>query len=103
MELLTGECKEQFEKWLYKQEWYLDLDFGSNNANMWIYSPFEMQYGVLEDFFDSENIGIGHLSKGIDIYFHTFRGNMKHCTNRNKSRIEAIKLGNDLYNQKNKT
>jgi hypothetical protein len=53
---LTGKCKEDFEKWLYKNlykdsnytfEYILELFYS--------YTP-SMQYGVYVDFFNSEEI-----------------------------------------------
>ncbi|MCB0743554.1 MAG: hypothetical protein KDC67_06600, partial [Ignavibacteriae bacterium] len=61
MELLTGKCKEDFEKWLREQD-YGDTDgFESrivikNHLTPFSYYPLSMQFGVYVDFFVSEDI-----------------------------------------------
>ena len=49
---LTGKCKEDFEKWLYKNL-YKDSDYTFEYILDLFYSYIQsMQYGVYVDFFD---------------------------------------------------
>jgi len=102
--MLTGKCKEYFEKWFLKQWDVKKLEY------FYFLTP-SMQYGVLIDFFDS--VGIRIL---IDMDFGNFVFNKfvlyieykKHCfcnygmnfKTRQEARTEGVKKANEIYNKK---
>ena len=113
MELLTGKCKEDFEKWLREQD-YGDTDgFESrivikNHLTPFSYYPLSMQFGVYQDFFGDVEIDLGNDSKNS---FWVFTENEKYFDSRERSyididrltsRSEAIKKANEIYNELNK-
>ena len=106
---LTGKCKEDFENWLYKQDWYDTLDYGGNNANMWVYSPYSMQYGVYVDFFDSVGILV-NVKRNQNGYFSQVNGmttwkkqtTIRGDKTRPEARTKAIEKANEIYNEKTK-
>ena len=111
MELLTGKCKEDFEKWFYANEVHLDiceLEFNyqkSTVLDVFQSLPLSMQYGVLVDFFDSVGISI-EIQYMYNYYealiFYNEWHHVEESINRIESRIEAIKKANQLYNEQHK-
>lgn len=64
--MLTGKCKEDFDKWLAEHNDDYSIKFGINKFNVFEDCPFPMQYGVIIDFFDSNS--------GLVIGVHPFMG-----------------------------
>ena len=57
---LTGKCKEEFKKWYFKDIKSNSEKLISNTDVNYFYLLTEsMQYGVLEDYFDSLGVEIG--------------------------------------------
>lgn len=123
MELLTGKCKEDFEKWYWEEVKIQRKDYikyGKASILKKFYRSMpSMQYGVLVDFFDSVDLFIG-----IEIK-KSFKGELKGFSVsvikdklsmrvilyndknepfklRKEARLEIIKKANELYNQKHK-
>lgn len=105
---LTGQCKEDFEKW------YTD---DCNRESMCYFElvdePYEergfysmsdsMQYGVYVDFFDSVGVYICDF-KSKEGYGHYRYGEnyMKESIEtRQEARAKVIEKANEIYNQKN--
>lgn len=113
--MLTGKCKENFEKW-YRECQNRKEDIPSLKSAMpWFYSlDFSMQYGVYVDFFDSVGIYL-ELTKFYDnweceiwtqkedvmsiIFDSSTIGNSGKRKNRNEARTKAIEKANEIYNQ----
>ena len=117
---LTGQCKEDFEKWRSEkyQECDLELSHDIFPFNWLLFNtvPFEMQYGVLVDFFDSVGLNI-YVSPGrYGEYYSTKNMQDYHArvlekrfnfiheigvfNKSHEAREEAIKAANNLYNNK---
>ena len=109
---LTGKCKEDFEKWYLKAIEDLREDYHGYNKSV-IISKFyreidSMQYGVLVDFFDENEIYIsmdwyGSIRSDSN-YFEADinndfgeQGYFRFKT-RQEAREEAIKQANKIYN-----
>ena len=102
--ILTDKCKEDFEKWLYQQEWYDNLEFGENSdANMWDYSPDSMQYAVYVDFFDSVGIQINVSPLEFPLtnnFWCSVKGKKtEYFKTRQQAREQAIIKANEIYNE----
>lgn len=110
--LLTGKTLEQFE------EWYKDVDkSGIKSMPYTTLKPyvcflnidFSMQYGVLEDFFDTKNIFIeiqyNPLAKKFGYWIElkpvTDDIMSRPIYNRNEARRKAIEKANELNNKQN--
>ena len=101
--MLTGKCKKDFEKWLYNNIIYCNVD---DVYNWFLGVPQSMQYGVYIDFFDSLGIEISisfyseildvksYYQFDIDEYFS------KEYKTRSEAREEAIKKANEIYNKR---
>ena len=106
---LTGKCKEDFE------EWYIisdcsdiePIEYNSELNIFWNILSKSMQYGVLEDFFDS--VGIRVYFQEIDMMEVTFYimhldgdkiswVGKKHT--RPEVRIKAIEKADEIYNKR---
>lgn len=113
MELLTGKCKNEFEKWLIKQSYGNKL-LGDVSVLIGTHStefkkfPFAMQYGVLVDFFDANNIYVDVRHNEVARMF-MYRISTKPMSDdifslalyntRAEARTEAIKKANEIFNQ----
>jgi hypothetical protein len=113
---LTGKCKEDFEKWLKENNKDLlklsdpSIYFSEifSMSALFKYLTESMQYGVLEDFFDSLDVFIYIIAwetEGGDFYFKYeiigFWGNHSaslRCDTRQEARTAAIEKANELYN-----
>lgn len=100
--MLTGKCKEDFEKWLINQ--YIE----SYKIEEWFYSQSEnMKYGVYVDFFDSVGIQIvinWENGDGFEFWVPEYGWNTNHedfIPTREKARELSIEKANDIYNNKN--
>lgn len=114
--ILTGKCKEDFEKWIENKKFSILHDVGDIQMNivplgdMFEQLHFSMQYGVYVDFFLSKNILIdtefilepkmnGFTIKGIGFYVNGIKS--KHRRPKNYLdviRKEAIEKANEIYN-----
>lgn len=101
--ILTGKCKEEFEKW------YEDPKrdhVGLRRKVQWFYTlSFAMQYSVLVDFFDSVDIHIDAICiDNNDGAWHysawVGREEVEPFNTRNEARTEAIKKADGLFNEK---
>ena len=108
--ILTGKCKEDFEKWCYTENANESLELMCLRN---LYSLTEsMQYGVYVDFFDS--VGIYILNKRFGNfkifnlwYFSIQDSEAVHISNyrentfdsRPETRIKAIEKANEIYNK----
>lgn len=113
MELLTKKCKEDFEvyyiKFARKQKDVGDRYYDETIITQFYRSPLSMQWGVLEDFFDSKGIRINIVEAGLlefNVRFYLYDGDLIKSPinqpNRPKARKEAINTANELYNENNK-
>lgn len=111
MELLTGKCKEYFEKW------YLQQEYGNRTGKELVYAIndvygcdfykmiLSMQYGVYVDFFDSVGLNIlitvefdfGYII--TENRYEEVEEVKKWYDTRQESQLEAIKKANELYNK----
>ena len=106
---LEGKCLEEFNEWF-------DNIYDNNNTSEVImllteyYSmPDPFKWGVLQDYFDeletkNEFHYLPVVTRGIDIYFITYRGVMERFNSRPEARTAAIesacKLRNEQLNSK---
>tara|TARA_R110000787_G_scaffold276483_1_gene385429 strand:- start:672 stop:980 length:309 start_codon:yes stop_codon:yes gene_type:complete len=101
--VLTGKCKEEFERWFAKkskedQYWYV----GYNKFEL---LPDSMQYGVYVDFFDSVGLFIEIANDNKEIKTFWLDINDKEIddvelNSRPEARTTAIEKANELYNNK---
>jgi hypothetical protein len=125
--MLTDKTKEHFEKWYlgkYKYEFSLKY-MEVCNGGKYIFdprimllvfecSPFSMQIGVYEDFFDSVGMKTSIEFDGYSYYFDIFlninetwhtslgvHGMKENYTTRTEARIAAIEKANSIYNESN--
>ena len=109
--MLTGKCKEEFEKWLENQNFEEcnisdEYSFQPNYIGDFERLPFSMQYGVYVDFFDSVDIKI-IIGTGFSGYLFNYRlsitGMQDEFDNeieaRTEARQKAIEKANEIYNQ----
>lgn len=112
MELLTGKCKEDFEKWYYNDKKH-QCSYMTNQIKKSRFesSTLSMQYGVLVDFFDSAGMHLGlepYFDNDMDLLFKYNLLFVKDIdyqnsyTKREHVRQQAIKKANELYNLNNK-
>lgn len=92
---LTGNCKDEFEKWYRK----------NNTHSRWV--QFEiagnsMKFGVYVDFFDSVGIliNISPLNFPLDNNFwSSVNGKVKYHKTRPEARTAAIEKANEIHNK----
>ena len=107
--ILTGKCKEDFEKWY--ENTYREYD--CYQVMDWFEYPFEFQYGVYVDFFDSVGycieISIDYTRKDygkplyqweVNDWNTTGFGHKDLVRHRQEARKSAIEKANELYNSK---
>lgn len=111
MELLTGKCREDFEKWYVSI--FKDIKVSSATVNTVRVNTFKimhpsMQYGVLVDFFDEnkleiyiKKIAIEKYSIYIDNVGHHVLDSYIFCKTLQEARIKAIEKANEIYNKNN--
>lgn len=87
--MLTGKCKEDFEKW-YALTNLTGDEFPMPHILEFYTYPFSMQYGVYVDFFDSHFIDVVLEEWNITSVME------KH--NRLEARQKAIEKANEIYN-----
>jgi hypothetical protein len=97
--VLTGKCKEDFEKWLSNQ--YTE----SYKIEEWFYNQREnMKYGVYVDFFDSVGIQIvinWESGDGFEFWVPGYGWNTNYADyvqTRQEAREQVIERANDIYN-----
>jgi len=106
--MLTGRCKEDFEKW-YKENGFND-PVPKHDMRFFYTKHFSMQYGVYVDFFDSVGlfIELGCVTEN-DYDFtiiidkapqdgNNFEFEMNFKT-RQEAREQSIKKANEIYNE----
>lgn len=110
---LTGQCKQDFEKWYINKAWISNQNISTNyterlglyKMNNFEQLPPSMQYGILVDFFDSVEIFISidaYISKK-EIYFQydiNYITANKRFKTRQEAREQAITKANEVYNKK---
>ena len=94
---LTGKCKEDFDKW------FEDIYDNNNDVIMlkaeFDLIPFEFQYGVYIDFFESEDIRINIHSEIDYIQAYVNDNDLgNHFQFIKEARTAAIKKANEIYN-----
>ena len=103
---LTGKCKEEFKKWLnvnYKDCGVVphSIDVYWSVFDLFYKLPKSMQYGLLEDYFDSVLIRIS-INQHNGAYWYDIQspffefGKVK---TRTESRTAAIEKANELRNE----
>lgn len=110
--MLTGKCKEDFEKWIISEIYYLGKETLSDLFMNALYI----------EFFDSVGFHIKiypHLGAGQIVYYPSFiylderhfenernvvfdNGELYYTTSRLDAKNEAIKKANEIYNHLNK-
>lgn len=100
--MLTGKCKEDFEKWLITEK---PLDAHVEPTSLY-YLPFSMQYGVYVDFFDSVNVELVVYVEVFDdreFYWTVIEDGKDNvdgwADTRTEARKKAIKKANEIYNK----
>lgn len=112
--ILTGKCKEKFEKWYFENHCSSNIKFEDllpyhiYDVFGWLYKQsLTIQNALIIEFFDS--IGVY-----IEIHYSSFLGNRFICivntnenhkvtsfqNNRHQAIKKAIKKANDLYNSR---
>jgi len=107
--MLTDQCKEAFEKWLY--DWEISKGcfplFDANDHEQEFNAlPFSMQWGVYLEFFDSVGIYV-NIAGRVDLFWgNIYVGDKSGSAQRTqKSRpeaqTEAITKANEIFNENN--
>lgn len=108
--ILTGKCKEDFEKWLYgeKVTTLANKDFISKKVytTTHFYNlPLSMQYGCYVEFFDSIGIDItiekDFVHTGAEVYYwNVIQSEDMNCfeMTRQEARTKAIEKATETYN-----
>lgn len=91
---LTGKCKEEFEKWLFKNSIW----------KSWFYTLIpSMKYGVLVDYFDSVGIDIvDNIDSCANDFRHLSKVDFKYIDAHNtrpEARTASIEKANELRNE----
>lgn len=109
--MLTGKCKENFEKWLFKGDNNYGNIIGAVLLEDFYSNGLSMQYGVYVDFFDSVGIeieidiintthyGVTIMQQENGVYSDEYEY-ISEIKNRQEAWEEAIKRANILYNDK---
>ena len=108
--MLTGRCKEEFDKWYLDR--YKDTGDFPRFENFIEYD-FSMQYGVYVDFFDSVGIDINIFQTPMNCFrlYIKVNGNVAYnpmreqneeqtLKRRTEARTKAIEKANELFNTK---
>ena len=109
---LTGKCKADFEAWFSVDS---ENEKGLSNTQishvrmnkLYMFSSMSisMQWGVFQDFFDSNNIAVEAYKKwhvNVVFYESCVNGRLGAWTSRPEARKAAITEANQLYNNQNK-
>lgn len=95
--ILTGKCKEDFAKW-YDNYVPRNAKFWMNVKAFWDAHP-SMKWGVLIDFFESEEIRINIYSEidfiGVSVNDFHLGNHFKYLKD---ARNEAVQKANEIYN-----
>ena len=108
---LTGKCKEDFEKWYFKNHCKSTIKFKQllphNYEDIfgWFFGlNLSFQYGIYVDFFDSVdlsiNITIYKEGKWYDVDINDEWVGNGHAKTRQEAREQAILKANEIYNSK---
>jgi hypothetical protein len=109
--ILTGKCKEDFEKWFHLNDEYLGYEFSVHKCDStpdFYKEPFSMQYGVLVDFFDSVGIFVDAQADAFDygkFWYsvldkdHSYGEPNADYITRTEARQKAIEKAVEIYNQ----
>ena len=111
---LTGKCKEDFEKWYFKNHCNSNIKYeemmphDESEIFGWYYNIHDsFKYGVYVDFFDSVGIYFdieADKNKDDKIAFFVmqsiWKDSFKEFKTRDKARIYLIKKANEIYNNK---
>ena len=108
--ILTGKCEKDFQKWFSKNV-SEDISFligegFDNSIDVFEELTSSMQYGVLEDFFDSIGIEIMFNKEDADTWFITLYNEdtliedtiSGDIYSRQEARQQAIIKANEIYN-----
>ena len=108
--MLKGQAREDFEKWIEEpiQE---HGRFGQLVTNIFDNIPFNMQYGILVDWFDSVGIDLNvksWIERGVNCWLYSvgesFRPssyiNNDNQPTRTQARQKAIEQANKIYNDR---
>ena len=110
---LEGKCLEEFLIWYKKEDckisYVVDEDGTEDYWNLeyddeFVKLPDSMKWGVLEDYFDeletkNEFQYLPVVTRGIDIYFITYRGVMERFNSRQEARTAAIEKAVEIRNE----
>ena len=99
---LIGKCLESFKEWYQNQNFQIGYDIDDQLCFM-DGIPESMQYGVLEDFFDSVGIYLNAIAFERMKYFKAIvDGNMekRKFKNRNDALIFAINKAVEIFNER---
>jgi len=121
MELLTGKCREAFEKWVFATKEELDFLFDimgiealvTPKINALEELPFSMQWGVYLEFFDSIGIYINvfyvfgynednfnyEISLKSDELYSVNQDDDHNIYTREEAQTKAIKKANSIFNE----
>tara|TARA_R110002051_G_scaffold308116_1_gene379534 strand:- start:24196 stop:24513 length:318 start_codon:yes stop_codon:yes gene_type:complete len=101
---LTGKCKEDFEKWLFR---WLEINIAEvgetpdqSDIDHFYTFPNSMQWGVIQDFADSVDIDIDEIFESelnFSLVSNEGAGGLSY--HRPEARAAAIEKFNELYNQ----
>lgn len=105
-ELLTGKCKEDFEKWFRPNVTLVDINIFNHRT-----TPFSMQYGVYLEFFDSVGIDIkcdywinfNHIDNDKRYYrswVNDDKASQQFTETRQEAQQQAIIKANTIYNER---
>ena len=98
---LTGKCKEEFEKYRYLYYRETENEASHSGTTIWDYVGESMQYGVLEDYFDSVGIRIS-INQYNSTYWYDIQSPFFDCDElktRPEARTAAIEKANELRNE----
>lgn len=109
--ILTGKCKDYFEKWIENKKFSILHDVGDIQMNivplgdMFEQLHFSMQYGVLIDFFDSVGLYIDDWGETTRWEWAVHKipnewWDAEHSViTRQEARTKAIEKANEIYNE----
>lgn len=113
--MLTGKCKEKFERWYLmtqceleslrratEEEWESATKDIIQRFRAW---DFNMKYGVYEEFFDSLNINIWVYTSNSETWHGAvlqetrYLSSLPYSKSRHEARKAAIEKANEIYNE----
>lgn len=92
--MLTGKCKEEFEKWYVPNRYVYTLVQFYN-------LPKSMQWGVYQDYFDSVgiNVGVNNDIRHFDWWVDSSKNYSGKDKTRQEARYKAIEKANEIRNE----